>query len=298
MVEAVVAIFVAVAVGYLVSLYLTSKPEYVGGTDFYDLSKPNTVVADSKQLPWIVSPCSIRFAVFIQAAPRTVGAVDCAVIPASGNMISFTPSCPDYDFKRCDCDGANCTRCLGNSYLTPLLKYGEALQLLASGYTNSRDKPFVPALLKIQTSKSTSQYYMESVPLPAIPLQRWTVITIVKEGRRFDVFYGQKQVASKILEFMPAIPNTILPWQTGGDTSSLRWQGKIGLFSGMTKAQSTDDVAADVESLVNTRGIPYALERFDFSVNFEMPECLFGNCNKLPDVVKQNPFVVRMTNVA
>lgn len=294
MVEAVVAIFVALAVGYIVSVYLTSKPEYVGGKDFYELSAAGTQVAQGKDLPWTAGPCSIRFALFIQAAPRTVEKVDCEQIPASGDIITFKPHCPDYEFKKCACEGNNCSRCLNSTYLTPLLKYGELLEFQASGYTNSRDKPYVPALLRIKTANSQAQHFMESVSLPAVPLQKWTVITIVKEGRRFDVFYGAKQVASKILEFTPYIPSSLSNWVTGNSS----WKGKIGLFSGVTKSQSSQDVTADVESLVNSRGIPYALDRIDFSVNFEMPECIFGNCGKLPDVVKQNPFVVRTTNVA
>jgi hypothetical protein len=292
MVEAVVLVVAAIAVGYIVSLYLTSKPEYVGGSDFYDLSVPDSIVADYKSLPWVVGPCSIRFALFVEAAPRTLEKVDC-VNPA-GDITEFKPACDNYEFKRCKCTGIDCSTCLKPSYLSSLLRYGELFEFQASGYTSVNDKPYVSALLRIKTSKSSSQHYIETVTLPAVPLQQWTIISIVKEGRRFDVYYGAKLVASKILDYIPHISDTTYSWGAG----SKYWKGKIGLFSGTTKAQTSEDILRDVESLVNTRGIPYALDRFSFDVNVQMPECLFGNCGKLPEIVPMNPFAVRVTNVA
>ena len=115
----------------------------------------------------------------------------------------------------------------------------------------------------------------------------------MKEGRRFDVYYGEKLVASKLCDNVPLPPPTGADWKGG----IAGWQGKLGLFTGIAKAQSQDDVNADVSSLVNTRGVPFYLEQINFDFNLTMPECLFGNCNSLPAVKPLNPFAVYSSTV-
>jgi len=178
--------------------------------------------------------------------------------------------------------------------MSKLLNVGDSLEFWASGYTSQNDKPYVPALLKIKTGTDSSNYYMETVALPAIPLQGWTVITIVKEGRRFDVYYGDVLVSSTLLHRLPIPPTYGANWYAG----SRNWNGKIGLFVGTNKAQSYQDISKDVETIVNTRGVPYSLDKLDFSLTTSMPSCPFGNCNPLPAVKPQNPFVVYSSSVS
>ncbi len=45
----------------------------------------------------------------------------------------------------------------------------------------------------------------EIVNLPHIPVQKWTFIAILKDGRRYDVIYNNKIVASHRLEYYPTI---------------------------------------------------------------------------------------------
>jgi hypothetical protein len=178
--------------------------------------------------------------------------------------------------------------------MSKILNIGDNLEFLASGYTSQNDKSLVPAVLKIRTAKDSTQNYMEPITLPAIPLQRWTVVTIVKEGRRFDIYYGTLLVASKLCNNVPVSPFPGSSWAAG----AAGWKGQIGLFNVSQKASTKRDVVADVESMVNTRGIPYYLDRmnFDFSVN--MPTCMLGNCNMMPAVKPVNPFAIYASNVS
>ena len=50
------------------------------------------------------------------------------------------------------------------------------------------DKPNIP---KVQV------VFEETIPLPELPFQKWTMITIAREGRRFDIYYNGKIVTSK-----------------------------------------------------------------------------------------------------
>jgi hypothetical protein len=290
-IEAILFLAVALGIAYL-SLQYMSSPSAYQGTALYDLSIPQQKVLPNSICPWTAAPYSIRFAIQIAQAPRTVSKVDC--ISSASPATSFQPSCDDSSFNTCSCSAANCSRCdiQKNSYLTKLLNVGDNVELWASGYTSPNDKPYVPALLKIRTGADSNQHYMESVPLPAIPLQRWTVITIVKEGRRFDVYYGGKAVATKLCSYVPIPPSSGSDWIVGASG----WLGKIGLFSCLPKSKSADDVNRDVESLVNTRGIPFYLDELTLTMP-TFPTCLFGNCNSLPTVKPTNPFAAYLTNV-
>lgn len=286
---ALLFIAAALVISYITLQVLGKKQTYQGSTAIFDMSKPNQVVLTNSDFPWTNEACSIRFAVNITQAPRTVAKVDCI-----NGSTAFGPSCSDYSFKRCECSGVDCTRCsLDNGYLSKIMGIGDSLQLWASGYTSQNDKPYIPAILKIRTASDSTQHYMESIDLPAIPLQRWTVITIVKEGRRFDVYYGAKSVASKLCDKMPLSPGGAANWMVGNSG----WKGKIGLFAGIKKVQTSQDVLNDVESLVNTRGVPFYLEQIKFDFSFTAPECLFGGCNKLPDIKPANPFSTYITSV-
>ena len=259
LVEITLFIAVVLVIVYIVLFFINvNKNPYEGAKATYDLSTPNQVVLPGTTFQWTDAPCTIRFAVYIKYAPRTVAKVDC--IEDTEPIVSFAPNCKDYSFKPCMCTGTNCSNCSikssSSGYLTNLLSIGDYVQLWASGYTSQNDKPYVPALLKIRTGTDNSQHYMESIPLPAIPLQKWTAITIVKVGRRFDVYYGAKLQVSKLTTYVPIPPDAILSW-TAVPSGAPSWKGIIGFFKGYTTAYYAPDVLKDMGTLLNTRGIPF-----------------------------------------
>jgi len=291
-IEILLFIGVAISIAYIALAFAGKSPQYQGATAMYKLNDTEKVVLPKDNCPWDGRPTTLRFAIYIEAAPKTIAKVDC--IDTAEPLTQFGPSCSDYTFKRCKCNGASCVGCgVRSPYLSKVLYIGDVFELWASGYTSSNDKPLVPALLKIKTATDSSQHFVESVSLPAIPLQRWTVVTVVKEGRRIDVYYGSKAVASKLCDYLPLTPSSD-GWRACGMDG---WKGQIGLFTGTLKAKSQDDVNADVEALVNTRGIPFYLDQINFSFNLTMPECILGGCNDLPAVKPLNPFAVYNSSV-
>jgi hypothetical protein len=285
-------ILVFVLVYYIVVMFFAPDKSYQGGEAMYDLSKTNTVL-DYKTLPWTNKACAIRFAIYIAAAPKTLSKVECVNKPADGgDIISFAPSCDNFEFKKCACNATDCSRCdiPKNYYLSKLLAIDNSLEFWASGYTSENDKPYVPALLKIKSSKSKDIHFMESISLPALSLQRWTVVTIVKEGRRFDIYYGTKLVKSKLLEYIP-VPPSAKNWYAGNQ----KWKGSIGLFKGFEGSISSEQIEEDVSKLVDTRGVPLYFNNMNFmktlkSAEFPSLTCPFGLCNQLPDVIPTSPF--------
>lgn len=296
LVEGVLFLAVLLIIVYITVQFISGKATYQGGKAVYDLSKENTLVLQNKDLSWSPRPCTLRFGILVEQAPKTLAKVDCVDIPTTGPVVSFAPSCADYAYKTCVCSGADCGRCaLTDGYMSKLLNIGDNLEFWASGYTNQNDKPYVPALLKIRTAQDSAQHMMEAIALPAIPLQRWTIVTVVKEGRRFDVYYGAKLQVSKLCDYVPVPPDGSRQWFSG----NRNWKGKIGFFNGSGSAARHQDVEKDVAALVNTRGVPFYMDQvtFDFT-SIQTPACLFGDCNKLPDVKPPNPFAVYASSVS
>ena len=289
--ETILFITIVLVVVYIV-LYAIPKT-IPGTTTANDLSSPTMLLKPSG---WSAAPSSVRFLLRITQAPRTLQRVECVQPPITGGATTFDPTCPGYEFQTCTCVGQNCSTftqsTAGNSYLTKLVWLSNVIELWSAGYTSSNDKPFVPAILKVKTAKDSTQSYIESVSLPAIPLQRWTVVTIVKEGRRFDVYYGTKLVASKVLDHYPIPPGSADAWIGG----AMGWKGSVGYFSVKSASVTTEDVAADVASVVDTQGVPFT--QLNFFTDLPTFSCPGGDCLKMPKVVPPNPFVIYQTTVS
>lgn len=263
--------------------------QFQGKQATYSMSAP-TEVLDNTNMPWGIGPCALRFGIYVESSPRTVSKVDCITSTAS-----LGPSCKDYSFDACQCRDPGCGNCTltDGNYLSKLVWMGNSLELWASGYTSQNDKPYIPTLLKIKTAKDSGSgdYYMETVSLPAIPLQKWTIVTIVKEGRRIDVYYGATAVATSYTSYLP-VPADSSQRIYAGNTA---WKGTIGFFNGYTGHYSSDDVLNDVSTLVDTKGVPYYFQQINFDFNVSIPLCPSGNCNNfntLPVVKPKNPFAV------
>lgn len=57
---------------------------------------------------------------------------------------------------------------------------------------------------------ATGQAKDEHIEIPSIPQQKWVQLAILRDGRRFDVMYNDKIVASKRLEHMPVYASASL----------------------------------------------------------------------------------------
>ena len=297
--EVLIGIVIVGIAAYLTINYIGSSSQ---STKVYDISSGESNVLTNAQLPWnMKKPSALRFAIYINGAPRTVAKVDdCDVATATGISNRLIQSCDDYSYNICQCSGKNdCGNCtLQSNYLSKLLWMGTSVELWASGYTSESDRPFIPTLLKIKTANESNMYF-ETIPLPAIPLQKWTVVTIVQEGRRIDVFYGAKAVTGVYLKYPPVPAYKSDMWYAGGLPD---WSGTIGLFSTTLTARTSQDVEADVANLVDSSGLPYAQNSIDlaFDMGFVIP-CFFGTCgsgSSMPVVQPPTPFAVYASNVS
>jgi hypothetical protein len=286
----VIVLVVILIVTSLTLLYMKRSSQ---STTLYNLSDSLTQALPNNSLPWnMTTPSSLRFAVYINTAPKTVSNINCT---DTTDTTKLRQSCTDYSFTSCTCRSANdCTNCSTDSYLNSLVSLGGFVNLWVSGYLAQSDKPFVSTVLAIKTASNNASH-IETISLPAIPLQKWTVITIAQEGRRIDIYYGADSVASTYLKHAPIPANATNSWMVGGMDG---WVGRIGLFSSRLVHTTSDDVANDVAQLVDSTGLPYSQNEMDFSFDLDLPSCILGTCPGLPAVHPPNPFSVYATSVS
>lgn len=111
----------------------------------------------------------------------------------------------------------------------------------------SIESKLTPARLRIITTK---QGIEEIIDLPNFPLQKWISVTILREGRRFDVMYDDKLVASKTLNSYPLIVSKELR------IGSNFLLGKAIHCLVSDKRLHPTKVAEERANLVDTNGIP------------------------------------------
>jgi hypothetical protein len=180
------------------------------------------------------------------------------------------PNCNTGRYALCACEGANCSNCYHEEYV-PLVDFNDktvVLEFLPSPDASRQNKAYTQITIKTQSSDdirdnsynpvsltastSSSYLYMETFVLPPIPFQKWIMITINREGRRFDIFYNDVLVLSKMTS-APIYNSSISKDITVGDK---RINGSCGMFSIYPKSQSAGDVSKQYKSLISTRHSP------------------------------------------
>lgn len=85
---------------------------------------------------------------------------------------------------------------------TPLIQVDNNWHLEISPSPLGKDN--IAARLRVKTSDG-GNFKEELIELPQIPKQKWIFIAILRDGRRFDVIYDNKIVASQRLEYYPVV---------------------------------------------------------------------------------------------
>lgn len=131
----------------------------------------------------------------------------------------------------------------------------------------------------------------ESIEIPNFPLQRWSAVVIVRQGRKFNVYLNGKLTASHMCTAMPDFDDT-QPLRVG----DRRLSGQIALMSLAPYPMQTDEVHSTVEATVDTSGKPYFSSSIlsflplpTAIINFN-PMCPGGNCGNTGLSAKTTPF--------
>ncbi len=105
------------------------------------------------------------------------------------------------------------------------------------------------ARLRIATSTSANSRF-EIIDIPELPLQKWTMLSILRDGRRFDVMYDDKIVISQRLQFYPLMPSNSMKLGSSG------LLGKAVHFLVADKRLTPVEVTKEYTSLADTNGAP------------------------------------------
>jgi hypothetical protein len=106
-----------------------------------------------------------------------------------------------------------------------------------------------PARLEIYVKGYAKPEYAE---IPNFPLQRWTAVVLVKNGRKFNIYLNGRLAVSHTCTAMPDFDDT-QPLKIGDP----RLGGKISLLSLAPYAMKTNEVRDLIKGSVDTSGKPY-----------------------------------------
>ena len=260
-----IGILILIIISLAVTLYfypnLFAKTVQTSATGPYELTKVNSLfTSELCQQFQTSSAATIQGFFYIVPLQRTPTALPCNT---PGN-----PSCEDGRFQKCQCKTEFCSDCVRNGYL-PILKVADVLSIEVLGAPDAgrQGKAMAQLVLKTQSNvdgsgnyidasgnnSTTSVKYIETIALPPLPLQKWVMITVSREGRRYDIYYNNELVLSKKTDFELADIFSKENVKLGNPG----FYGTSGLLSMNIKSTNGPEVARVYSSYVDTRGIPY-----------------------------------------
>lgn len=226
---------------------------------------------------------------FINPLQRTATALTC---DTKGN-----PRCDTGRFDTCVCDTLECSNCTRNGYM-PILQIGDtcSLEILSAPDAGRQGKAMTQLSIRTTSnsyeasgSRPTTGIFVEVLPLPPLPLQRWVMITIVREGRRFSIYYDKTVVLSQKTE------HTISATVTQDDIrcGSSMLNGKATFFSLINSAESGSKIASKYAELTDTRGVPITnlVDIKNLTMSIPIPVCPSGFCKEEPTLPPAQPWL-------
>ena len=200
------------------------------------------------------------------------------------------PSCSSGLYDPCSCTSSvDCTNCTHAGYKNLVSLYG-VYNLEVLPFPDASRPNTVSTQLAVQT-QTAKQTYIETIPLPPIPLQKWVMLTISKSGRRIDVYYNDLLVSSTtMLNMISTMQPSGSIVQAGDSTLS----GKIGVISMNGESSTIGSVASRFSSTSDSRGAPtkFAISLTSYTNDIKPVStggilnalCLDGSCLNLPRV--------------
>lgn len=141
------------------------------------------------------------------------------------------------------------TAVVGNEYATAVnLADGTKFKIYVASDAG-RAALFAPAALDLRCQGCDT---ITTVDIPNVPLQRWSHVAIVKQGRQFRIYVNGKLAASQLLVNMPAIDTT--KTLRVGDP---RLTGQIADVMLTDYPMASEAVASLVKDTSNADGKPY-----------------------------------------
>jgi hypothetical protein len=237
----------------------------------YSLESQTNLINDQDSKPYYSdSNGSITAFVYLSPMNRTGVYTTCGTNPNQA-------SCSSGTFAPCPCDPkiGDCSVCNHAGYSSVFSVAGiVTLEVLNAPDASRQGKAMAQIIIKTEgaplSGATISQKYIETLTLPAIPLQKWVMVSIAREGRRFDVYYNDSMVLSQKSMYMPIsnISNSNFKGVTSGSVGLV---GQIALANVYNYRLSSEKVNALYKEYADTRGKPFInskanpIEKRDYS---------------------------------
>jgi hypothetical protein len=197
------------------------------------------------------------------------------------------PSCTTERYGLCACDKADCSPCIHKAY-SSLINIGNVVKLEILAAPDAGRQKQASAQLSVRTTgfqpgQSQAQINMETFALPAIPFQKWTFVTISREGRRFDIYYNDVLVFSKRTQYSLDTSAGGSPIIAGQDD----FTGVVVLPSITETRMNADDVRRTFNEKAKTNGEPIIPMTMD--ILKKLHPCPNGPCFQPPTVRPASP---------
>jgi hypothetical protein len=299
------ALLMAFIVFYFMFKRLTEKKVDESKGPFMLQKRPE--VADStvtRQLLNAANTGTLQAFVYPLQAQKTGTMVLCN---PTGSANPGEPECSTGQYNLCKCVGNDCSKCVHSGYVNVVnISNVIRVELLASpdaGRPNAASAQLVIRTVgmaapttqggtAIENTPRVQTVFEETIPLPEIPFQKWTFITIAREGRRFDIYYNGKIVMSKRTQNVVDIRAGFGPI-TAGDPNLT---GKIAFVQTFPQKLSQADVLANYKAKADTTGQPFISDPtnlFDY-----LPNCKGGGCITGPKMRPTSPLLDWQTQYA
>lgn len=226
--------------------------------------------------------------IYLDQTLKTGGHVDCGT---NQNQ----PSCDTGLYNECKCTTqADCKNCAHAGYSQLINLYGVYKLEVMNAPDASRPNS-VAVQLSVQTkylNGSTPGSNIQTIPLPPLSQQKWTMITISREGRRIDVYYNNTLVSSSNTNNMVVTTNVNGTPVMVGDFGL---SGQLGGISFFPNRLSIQDISTQYTTATDTRGNPTMFTTAQTSNSYTVSSgtntpsiisslCLDGSCISLPQV--------------
>ena len=149
----------------------------------------------------------------------------------------------------CKCVDKNCDNCQHNGYRN-LINIQRTFKIEILKTPDASRQESVSTQLYVKTLDNGT-YGVESHALPPIPEQKWTMITISKQGRQIFVYYNDRLVLSKRAQKNFSTTLTACPAVRVGD---ITLSGSAVMFTYFTSHQTPTDVENVYRRMTDTRG--------------------------------------------
>jgi hypothetical protein len=241
-------------------LELNKKPE---------VGKP----LDSQKILQSTNTGSFQAFIYPLALQRTGQVALCSDV---SNPQKGEPECSTGRYSICACNGGDCSPCAHTGYVNLInISNVVRVELLAqpdASRQNSASVQLIVRTIRKKDSSPDTETVEETLVLPNLELQKWTMLTVAREGRRFDVYYNTSLVLSKRTQYMPDVKASVSPIIAGDPLLN----GKIAYVNVYPSRLTASEVTKNYRTYADTNGKPILTA--DMDLLGSLPICKSGKC--------------------